>query len=199
MIIQPASPAGPSFRTRDWQAQAARLSRSPRPATSFALGAGSAAIASQADAIGEAGAAWRVEEEPAFQFAAPAPVDAAILDRFADDLAVAPELAGELTALYVEQYPRSAVALTERALRVGPAVAEEIRVSAARRAAAGLRRLAQIMAGALDLALIGDVLTESDVLNSDDQLAWERFDDLAQPQLSYSESSIFLGSLIDES
>src|SRR6185437_16495508 len=52
--------------------------------------------------------------------------DRAILMQFVADLAAASEIAGELVALYVEQYPRLAIWFAGRAVRVRPAAASEI-------------------------------------------------------------------------
>src|SRR5256885_13704799 len=46
------------------------------------------------------------------------PTDRLVLEQFIADLAVAPDIAGELVALYVEQYRHLAVAFVARALKM---------------------------------------------------------------------------------
>lgn len=75
-----------------------------------------------------------------------------ILQRFLADLAVAPDLTGELVALYVEQHPPLALRFVAAALRLDTTAAVAIKVAAERRAAHGLGTLALVLLGALALA-----------------------------------------------
>ncbi len=95
-----------------------------------------------------------VARGPAPHFAAGASVnDRPILARFAADLAVAPDIAGELVALYAEQYPRLAVAFVIRAVSARADAAVQIETAARRREVAGLRDLAFLLYDALDCVL----------------------------------------------
>ncbi len=76
-----------------------------------------------------------------------------ILDGFLRDLAVAPELAGELVALYTEQHPTLVLRFVSRAVSRVPDVASEILVAAKRREAAhGLEGVALVLQAAVALA-----------------------------------------------
>lgn len=75
-----------------------------------------------------------------------------ILQRFMADLAAAPELAGELVALYVEQYPQMTLRFVAVALRADPAASEAIAAAARRRESHGLRGMALVLLAALALA-----------------------------------------------
>ncbi len=76
-----------------------------------------------------------------------------ILDGFLSDLAVAPELAGELVALYAEQHPALVLRFVSRAVSRVPDVACAILVAAKRREAArGLEGVALVLQAAVALA-----------------------------------------------
>ncbi len=79
------------------------------------------------------------------------PADRQILKDFASDIATAPEIVGELTALYVEQHPRLAIRFVARAAAFRPWAVEDIERAATRRQGYGLHRLAALMLSALDL------------------------------------------------
>lgn len=91
---------------------------------------------------------------------APAPVlvtavpsaDRAILMQFVADLTAAPEIAGELVALYVEQYPRLAIWFAARAVRFRADAAAEIEAAARWRETCGLQALAELIRAALGMA-----------------------------------------------
>jgi hypothetical protein len=104
----------------------------------------------------------RIEEAapPASVANAPRPVvvsglpsgDRAILMQFTADLTAAPDIAGELVALYVEQYPRLAIWFAARAVRFRADVAGEIEAAARRREVYGLEALAELIRAALAMA-----------------------------------------------
>ncbi len=97
---------------------------------------------------------------PATVANAPSPVvvtavpsaDRAVLMQFVADLAAAPEIAGELVALYVEQYPRLAIWFAGRAVRVRADAADEIEAAARWRETCGLGGLAELIRAALAIA-----------------------------------------------
>jgi hypothetical protein len=87
-------------------------------------------------------------------FAIPAlPADRPVLEQFVADLAVAPEITGELVALYAEQYPRLAIAFVARALKMQRDAALQIEAAAHRREDGGLADLAGLIYAALDILL----------------------------------------------
>jgi len=76
-----------------------------------------------------------------------------ILEGFVRDLAVAPELAGELVALYAEQHPSLVLRFVSRAVSRVPDVASAILLAARRREAAhGLEGVALVLQAAVALA-----------------------------------------------
>lgn len=76
-----------------------------------------------------------------------------IIEGFLRDLAVAPELAGELVALYAEQHPALVLRFVSRAVSRVPDVASAILVAAKRREAAhGLEGVALVLQAAVALA-----------------------------------------------
>lgn len=76
-----------------------------------------------------------------------------ILEGFLRDLAVAPELAGELVALYAEQHPALVLRFVSRAVSRVPDVASSILLAAKRREAAhGLEGVALVLQAAVALA-----------------------------------------------
>jgi len=97
---------------------------------------------------------------PASVASAPSPVvvsampsgDRAVLMQFVADLAAAPEIAGELVALYVEQHPRLAIWFAARAVRVRAEAAADIEAAARWRETCGLTALAELIRAALAIA-----------------------------------------------
>ena len=75
-----------------------------------------------------------------------------LLDRFVGDMAAAPEIVGELVALYVEQHPLLALRFVSLALRRHADAALWIEEAAERRAAFGFAALATVLRAALSLA-----------------------------------------------
>lgn len=76
-----------------------------------------------------------------------------ILEGFLRDLAVAPELAGELVALYAEQHPALVLRFVSRAVSRVPDVATAILLAAKRRETAhGLEGVALVLQAAVALA-----------------------------------------------
>lgn len=76
-----------------------------------------------------------------------------ILADFLRDIAAAPEIAGELVALYAEQYPGLALRFVSRAINRMPDVAPAILAAAGRREAAyGLEAVALVLQAAVALA-----------------------------------------------
>ena len=128
-------------------------------------------------------------EEPAPSPAiarAPAPVvvsapplaDRAILMQFVADLAAAPDIAGELVALYVEQYPRLAIWFAARAVRFRKEAAAEIEAAARWRESCGLEALAELIRSALAIACPSaphDAAAPAVIVDLDIEL--EEFDD----------------------
>jgi hypothetical protein len=117
---------------------------------------------------------------------APAPVivsavppgDRAILMQFVADLAAAPEIAGELVALYVEQYPRLAIWFAGRAVRFRADAAQEIEAAARWRETCGLEALADLIRSGLAIACPRtepDMAAPAVILDLDIDL--EEFDD----------------------
>jgi hypothetical protein len=116
---------------------------------------------------------------PATVATAPSPVvvsavpsaDRAVLMQFTADLAAAPEIAGELVALYVEQYPRLAIWFAGRAVRFRAQAAAEIEAAARWRETCGLAALAELIRAALAIACPrdpeGDVPTPAVILDLD--------------------------------
>jgi len=104
----------------------------------------------------------RIEEAPppASVAGAPPPVavsaapsgDRAILMQFVADLAAAPDIAGELVALYVEQHPRLAIWFAARAVRFRADAVGEIEAAARWREVCGLAALAELIRSALAIA-----------------------------------------------
>jgi hypothetical protein len=79
--------------------------------------------------------------------------DLPILEQFTADLAAAPEIVGELVALYAEQHPRLTMAFAARAVKRSASGADEIEAAARRREVGGLVELAQLIYAALDCVL----------------------------------------------
>lgn len=76
-----------------------------------------------------------------------------ILDDFVRDIVAAPEIAGELVALYAEQHPALALRFVTRAVSRVPDVASAILYAAKRRqSACGLEAVAQVLEAAVALA-----------------------------------------------
>jgi len=75
-----------------------------------------------------------------------------VLDRFVGDLAAAPQIVGELVALYVEQYPPLALRFVSLAVRRYPEAPAAIAEAADRRAAFGFAALATVLHAAVALA-----------------------------------------------
>jgi hypothetical protein len=111
-------------------------------------------VATAAAEVAAATGAAPVAQGRAPYFARPAlPADRPVLKQFVADLAVAPEIAGELVALYVEQYPHLAIALVARALKAQRDAAVQIEAAARRREQGGLTDLASLIYVALDFVL----------------------------------------------
>ena len=104
----------------------------------------------------------RIEEAPAPATVASAPppvvvtavpsADRAILTQFVADLAAAPDIVGELVALYVEQHPRLAIWFAARAVRARDDAAEKIETAARWREVCGALALADLIRAALAIA-----------------------------------------------
>jgi hypothetical protein len=76
-----------------------------------------------------------------------------ILEGFVRDIVAAPEIAGELVALYAEQHPALALRFVTRAVSRVPSVAAAILFAAKRRAAVhGLEAVALVLQAAVALA-----------------------------------------------
>lgn len=80
------------------------------------------------------------------------PRDRSLLRSFLGDLAAAPEIAGELVALYIEQHPRLALRFVKLALMLRPGAAAEIEAAARWREVCGATQLADVIRGAALLA-----------------------------------------------
>jgi hypothetical protein len=78
--------------------------------------------------------------------------DRAILMQFIADLAAAPDVTGELVALYIEQHPRLAVWFAARAVRFRADAAGEIEAAARWREVCGAVPLAELIRAALAIA-----------------------------------------------
>lgn len=83
---------------------------------------------------------------------APESTDRAVLAQFLADLVMAPEIVGELVALYVEQHPRLAIWFAARAARARPDAAEKIEAAARWRDVCGAQPLADLIRAALAIA-----------------------------------------------
>lgn len=111
-----------------------------------------AGVASAASAVREAPSTALVMPEVRPIIVSPvASAERSVLERFGTDLAVAPELAGELVALYVEQHPQLTLRFVAAALRADPAAGAAIAEAARRREVYGLRSLALVLLAALAL------------------------------------------------
>jgi hypothetical protein len=111
-------------------------------------------VATSVPEVTAASGAAPVAQGRAPYFARPElPADRPVLEQFVADLAVAPEILGELVALYVEQYRHLAIAFVARALKVQRDAAVQIEVAARRREEGGLTELAELIYTALDLVL----------------------------------------------
>jgi hypothetical protein len=111
-----------------------------------------AGVATAASAVREAPTAALVVPEARPIIVSPvASAERTILERFLADLAVAPDLAGELVALYVEEHPLLTLRFVTAALEFDRMAALAIAAAAARREAHGLRTLALVLLGALAL------------------------------------------------
>jgi hypothetical protein len=84
------------------------------------------------------------------------PEDRPILDSFAADISAAPEIIGELTALYIEQHCHLAIRFVSHALALRPDAAEDILAAARRREVYGIRWLAGLIVAAVALATAPD-------------------------------------------
>ncbi len=80
------------------------------------------------------------------------PQDQGVLRSFLDDLGAAPEIVGELVALYIEQHPRLALRFVRLALMLRPGAASQIEAAARWREVCGARQLADVIRGAVLLA-----------------------------------------------
>jgi len=80
------------------------------------------------------------------------PQDRSVLRSFLDDLAAAPEIVGELVALYVEQHPRLALRFVKLALMLRPGALDQIEAGARWREVCGAAQLADVIRGAVLLA-----------------------------------------------
>lgn len=80
------------------------------------------------------------------------PGDRALLAQFLADLAAAPDIVGELVALYTEQYPRLAIWFAARAARSRADAAEKIEAAARWREVCGATTLAELIRAALAIA-----------------------------------------------
>ncbi len=144
IIIQPSRSVSAAVPARS-------APRAARAAVRFTLIDG---IACTAEEVSATSAAPEIAEGYTPLIADDAPtVERAVLERFLGDLATAPEIVGELVALYVEQYPRLAIWFAARALRACADAQAQIEAAAERRAAHGLTALADLIAGGLALAL----------------------------------------------
>lgn len=132
MAAMPGRPAGRGFRIAG---ALSGMTAGPIPVMAIA---GPPLVAEQARPI---------LLRPAVSFERP------ILDGFLRDLAVAPELAGELVALYAEQHPALVLRFVSRAVSRVPDVASAILLAAKRREAAqGLEGVALVLQAAVALA-----------------------------------------------
>lgn len=148
---------------------AATISRAGqiRPlSTLFRIGGGLpcaavAGVTSAASAVREAPSASVVVPEARPIIVSPvASAERSVLARFHADLQAAPELAGELVALYVEQHPQLTLRFVAVAVQVDPAAAAAIAQAARCREAYGLRGLALVLLAAL--ALVAPIEPELD-------------------------------------
>lgn len=152
MIISPASRSGRALRASGRRGALLPVSQLFRLEGGLPCAA-AAGVASPFTAVDEVpdGAGVATESRPII-VSSVASAERSILERFLEELAIAPELAGELVALYVEQHPLLTLRFVTTALEADPQAAPRIRDAAALRAAAGLRGLALVMQAALALA-----------------------------------------------
>jgi hypothetical protein len=133
----------------------ASASRTRRRASGVAAGFATAdGVVSPAEHVVAAahGAAVAQGRAPFFSSAALRRERAAV-EQFLADLAAAPDIVGELVALYVEQYPRLALWFVARALKVREDAALRIAAAARWREVCGAEALAEMIFVALDYAL----------------------------------------------
>jgi hypothetical protein len=124
-----------------------------------------AGVASAGSAVGEAAPPSLVASEARPIIVSPvASAERPILERFMADLATAPELVGELVALYVEQHPQLTLRFAAAALHAQPAAGAAIAQAARRRDAYGLGGLALVLLAALALLAPAEVLDTPPVI-----------------------------------
>lgn len=132
----------------------ARSSPLPRRVTGVAAGfAVAEGMASAVERVAAAPQLSDIAQGPApLFFSAASPQEREVLQQFLADLAVAPEIAGELVALYVEQHPRFAFWFVARALSLRADSAAQIEAAARWREVCGATALAELIRAALGLA-----------------------------------------------
>ena len=82
----------------------------------------------------------------------PEPGDRAVLAQFLADLAAAPQIVGELVALYVEQHPRLGVWFAARAAAASTEALRQIEAAARWREVCGAAALAELIRAAVAIA-----------------------------------------------
>ena len=113
----------------------------------------SESFASVLERIEEATPPATIASEPApLTVSTAEPGDRAVLAQFVADLAVAPDIVGDLVALYVEQYPRLAIWFAARAARSRVDAIEKIEAAARWREVCGAMALAELIRAALAIA-----------------------------------------------
>ncbi|HEX9465057.1 MAG TPA: hypothetical protein VGB82_20850 [Alphaproteobacteria bacterium] len=111
-------------------------------------------LATAAERVQAAAPPARVAKGPAPVFSGvDLPQDRGVVEQFCADLAAAPEIVGELVALYVEQYPRLALRFVALAVKVRLDAAMQIEAAARWREVCGAVLVAELMRAALDFAL----------------------------------------------
>jgi len=153
--------AFPVSRCRRIGAPGGRMAAMPvQPAgMRFRIDGGLPCAAAAGIAMGPAAVTAADGPPPVFDHARPILIRGAlsferpILDEFLRDIAAAPEIAGELVALYAEQYPALALRFVTRAVRCLPDAASAILAAARRREAVyGLEGVALVLQAAVALA-----------------------------------------------
>lgn len=110
-------------------------------------------FASVLERIEEAAPSAAVAQAPAPLFVGSAhPDDRAVFAQFLADLAAAPEIVGELVALYIEQHPRLAIWFVARATAACPDALPQIDAAARWREVCGAAALAELIRAATAIA-----------------------------------------------
>lgn len=113
----------------------------------------SEAFASLLERVEEAEPPATVASEPVpLAVSTAEPGDRAVLIQFVTDLAAAPDIVGDLVALYVEQHPRLAIWFAARAARSCADAIEKIEAAARWREVCGAVALAELIRAALTIA-----------------------------------------------